>query len=246
MLPAPVGRSGNSLRFARAKRQRGVVVLLTALGAVTLAACGGGERQDADEPEATFPVQITESEFPNRQRLAETSNLVLGVMNAGDETIPDLAITISTDPDANDAFSVVSRQAGLADPSRSVWILENGFPRYVDETTPAGADAAQTKTFAFGPLEPGETKNIVWSLTPVQAGTYTVDYRIAAGLEGKAKAVTNGDSVPEGEFVVRISDVPPQTRVDDAGNVVPIDPNDITGQAGSRKQRNEVQGNSGQ
>ena len=93
MLPAPLGRSGYSPRFARAGSQRVVVMLLTALAAMALAACGGGERQDADEPEGDYPVQITKSEFPNRQRLAQTSKLELGVKNAGDKTIPDLAIT---------------------------------------------------------------------------------------------------------------------------------------------------------
>ena len=58
----------------------------------------------------------------------------------------------------------------------------------------------------------------------MQAGTYTVNYRIAAGLQGKAKAVTDDGSDPEGEFVVRISSAPPQTRVNDAGQVVPIKP----------------------
>jgi hypothetical protein len=215
-------------------------MLLTALSGLALAACGGGARQDANEPAGKFPVEITKSEFPNRQRLAETSALELGVKNTGDKTIPDLSITISTDPNANESFSIRSQQTGLADPSRSVWILENGFPKYAGQTVPAGADAAQTKTFAFGPLEPGATKNIVWSLTPVIAGTYTIDYRIAAGLEGKAVAVTNDGGVPEGEFVVRISDTPPQTRVDDNGKVVPIKPTDIIGQAGTPQQRGEV------
>ena len=64
-------------------------------------------------------------------------------------------------------------------------------------------------------------------MTPVQGGTYTVHYRVAAGLEGKAKAVTANGSVPEGEFVVRISTAPPQTRVNDSGQVVPIKPSDI-------------------
>jgi hypothetical protein len=220
-------------------------MLVTAVSALALAACGGGTRQDANEPEGKFPVQITKSEFPNRQRLAETSSLELGVKNTGDQTIPDLAITISTDPNANESFSIRSPQPGLADPSRSVWILENGYPKYVGQTVSAGADAAQTKTFAFGALEPGATKNIVWSLTPVIAGTYTIDYRIEAGLEGKAVAVTNDGSVPEGEFVVRISDTPPQTRVDDNGKVVPITPSDIIGQAGSAEQRGEVGAGSG-
>ena len=78
-----------------------------------------------------------------------------------------------------------------------------------------GAEAAQTNTFSFGPLDPNETAEIVWRVTPVQPGTYTVHYRIAAGLQGKAVAVTDEGSVPEGEFVVMISAAPPQTRVDD-------------------------------
>ena len=57
-------------------------------------------------------------------------------------------------------------------------------------------------------------------MTPVVAGTYTVHYELAAGLNGKAKAVTNDGGPVEGEFVVTISDKPPQARVDDAGNVV--------------------------
>ena len=108
-------------------------MLLTALSGLALAACGGTRqiahsircfhgrtRQDANEPQGKFPVQITKSEFPNRQRLAETSSLELGVKNTGDKTIPDLSITISTDPNANESFSVRSQQAGLADHSDDV------------------------------------------------------------------------------------------------------------------------------
>ena len=77
-------------------------------------------------------------------------------------------------------------------------------------------------------------------MTPVQAGTYTVHYRVAAGLQGKAVAVTEDGSVPEGEFVVQITDAPPQTRVNDAGKVVPIKQGDIIGQAGSEEQKQEL------
>jgi hypothetical protein len=83
---------------------------------------------------------------------------------------------------------------------------------------------------------------MVWNVTPVQPGTYTVHYRVAAGLQGKAKAVTSDGSVPEGEFVVRISNAPPQTRVNDSGQVVPIKPSDIIGQAGNQKQKSELKG----
>lgn len=215
------------------------------LGAATLCtlgivACGSGERQDVNEPEGDFPVEVVSAEFPNRQRLAETSDLVLEVRNTGEEAIPNLAITVFTDPNADGSFSAVSQQDDLAIPSRPVWILEEGYPKLVGETETAGAESSLTNTFTFGELPAGQSKAIVWQVTPVQSGNFTVSYRVAAGLYGKAVAVTDDGSVPEGEFAVEITNVPPQTRVDDSGKVVPIGKNDLIGKAGSDKQRSEV------
>jgi hypothetical protein len=81
---------------------------------------------------------------------------------------------------------------------------------------------------------------MVWKVTPVQIGTYTVHYRVAAGLQGNAVAVTDDGSDPEGEFIVQIAEAPEQTRVNDAGEVVPIKPGDIIGQAGSAEQKSEL------
>ncbi|MDP9482566.1 MAG: hypothetical protein M3P84_05000 [Chloroflexota bacterium] len=292
------------------------VGLIVAVCSVGLAACGGGERQDEREVEGEFPVEITGAEFPAKQKLANQTELLLSVENTGEETIPNLAVTVftvanpdesvdevdasaadpsadegsagddeelaeeveqqlqeeldeaaedeedsaeelATDPEATVSasgeptmaggpFSVISQQQGLAIPSRPVWILEQGFPRLVgSEPGPpppgelsgtGGTKAVQTNTFAFGPVEPDETLDLVWQVTPVQAGTYTVSYRIAAGLQGNAVAVTDDGSVPEGEFIVQISDAPPQTRVNDAGEVVPVKPGDVIGQAGSSEQ----------
>ncbi len=270
MLPAPLEESASTAGPLKAGNRLAIGFVAALLG-VGIVSCGGGERQDEDEPEGEFPVQVTSADFPTNQRLAQNSNLTLAVRNTGEETIPDLAITIFTTSDESEeggdqgsttttetsagegaagqelpqfsgSFSVRSEQEGLAIPFRPVWILEEGYPRLAGETTSAGAEAAQTDTFSFGPLATGETREMVWNVTPVQAGTFTVHYRVAAGLQGKAKAVTVDGSVPEGEFVVRISDVPPQTRVDESGNVVPIDPSDIIGQAGSQEQKSELDG----
>ena len=79
----------------------------------------------------------------------------------------------------------------------------------------------QTDTFSFGEVAPGDSVDAVWRVTPVKAGTYTVHYEIAAGLNGKAKAVTaDGEGPVEGQFVVTISDKPPRASVDGSGNVV--------------------------
>lgn len=201
------------------------VLIATVAAAGTLAACGSSDPQSANEPEGDFPVEVTTSKFPTNQRLAETSDLVLGVENTGEETIPELAFTIFIDEGlADGSFKIRSEQPGLADPNRSVWILEDKYPRVVDEEPSKGVSGglrAQTNTFGFGPLEPGETRDIVWQVTPVQPGTYTLHYVVAAGLDGRAKAVTESGGEVKGEFVVTISDKPPKTRVNDAGKVVP-------------------------
>jgi hypothetical protein len=268
MLRAPLEESAPTARLQRV-RDRLWMGLIVALSAVALASCGGGSRQDESEASGDFPVQITSANFPSKQQLAQNTNLTLSVRNTGQETIPTLAITIFTTsnastnqsttgtttgqtstagsstqelPQASGAFSVQSSQPGLAIPSRPVWILEQGYPKLAGEQSSAGAEAAQTDTFDFGPLATGETRDMVWNVTPVVAGTFTVHYRVAAGLQGKAKAVTADGSVPEGEFVVRISSTPPQTRVDESGKVVPIKPGDIIGQAGSQEQKSELGG----
>ncbi len=317
MLPALLEESGTDTGFLQTRGRLGAA-LVVALCTVGLAACGGGERQDEDEPEGEFPVEITAAEFAPKQDLAETNDLTLSVENTGDETVPNLAITMFTIAEEDDAeeidpgdadassdeedvdpeelaeqveeqlqeeleqaaedeeatdedtatqttiedaeeaefsvaegpFSVLSAQPGLALPSRPVWILEQGFPRLAGtEPGPgppgelaqaSGAITALTNTFAFGSLDPGESIDIVWRLTPVQKGTYSVHYKLAAGLHGNAVAVDSDGSPPEGEFIAQISAAPPQTRVNDAGEVVPIKPSDIIGQAGSDAQKQEL------
>ena len=62
-------------------------------------------------------------------------------------------------------------------------------------------------------MRSGESKDIVWRVTPVRAGTYTVHYEVAAGLQGKAKAVTADGNPVKDEFGVTISPKTPQTCV---------------------------------
>lgn len=198
----------------------GTLVLATAFAPAAGCGGGGGERQDESEPAGRFPVSIVTSSFPTRQRLAQTSLLRIGVQNTGDRTVPALAITISLDRNAVRPFSVYDEQPGLADPDRPIWVLEADYPRLAGSNRPAGAETANDKTFDFGPLEPGETVEAVWQVTPVRAGFYTLDYQVDAGLTGKAKAVTADGGPPTGSFAVRISDEPPETRVNDQGEVV--------------------------
>lgn len=227
MLPAPVGRTF-TYRFGLVDRR--VVASAACIAALAVAGCGGGERQDANEPEGEFPVEISKAKFPQEQRLAETNDLVLSVKNTGEETIPDLAITIFISDSgevggADGSFSIRLDRPGLASPNRPVWILENKFPQVEGEPIPTGTSSgrtAQTNTFAFDSLEPGDERTITWRVTAVIKGTYTLNYQVAAGLQGKARAVTDDGSEASGNFTVTIDNVPPETRVNDAGKVVEV------------------------
>lgn len=222
-------------RNAQAGKRLPVPAIATVLAALALAsliaACGGDdERQDSAAPSGKYPVEVTRAQFPPRQRLAETSDLRLAVENVGERTVPDLAVTIWTDENrAGGPFDIRIDQPRAADRNRPVWILEHNYPKLLrpgvslaelDRAPTAGAETAQTTTFSFGAVEPGESRDIVWRVTPVMSGTYTVHYRLAAGLYGNAKAVTADGSPVEGEFVVTITDEPPRTRVNAQGDVV--------------------------
>jgi hypothetical protein len=238
------GGQGPDGMFLRALGERGksairsipgvparIATALALIGAgAALSACGGsGPRQDADEPADEFPVEVTTAKFPTNQSLAEENDLELAVENIGHEQIPDLAVTICLDScDADGSFSLRSEQPGLANPNRPVWILENDYPKLLepgvtskelDEEPTAGAEAAQTNTFSFGALAPGDDLEAVWRVTPVRGGTFTVNYQIAAGLTGKAKATTADGSPAEGSFVVTIQDKPPQVTVAPNGKI---------------------------
>ena len=205
------------------------MIALVTLGA-TLSACGGGTRQDANEPTGNFPVKVTRASFPNRQHISKRTDLVLGIRNTGSKPLPSLAVTIYTgETTANGSFNIRLDQPNLANPSRPVWILENLYPKLlgngvtlanVEKAPSAGAEAAQTDTYNFGKLKPGDTRVMDWRVTPAMTGTYTVHYLVAAGLQGNAKAVTAAGAPVKGEFVVTIGSKPPQTCVLPNGQVV--------------------------
>jgi len=187
--------------------------LCAALLVLGLVAGCGGERQDADEPEGEFTLEIVGASFPERQSIAQRSTLRLEVRNTDDRELPNLAVTVETEPEGDEAAGVAFAQAEedprLADPSRPVWVLDR---------PPEGGQSAYTNTWALGPLFPGQTKEVEFRLTAVRAGSYTVGYRVSPGLDGRA-VPANGQRT-EGSFRVTISDEPVPARVNDAGEVV--------------------------
>jgi hypothetical protein len=179
--------------------------VVASLAAVALAGCGGGERQDANEPSGTFRVAVVRASFPTKQHLAQPERFVIAVRNTGRETVPNVAVTVNS-------FAERSEQAGLADPERAVWIVDS---------SPSGGQTAYTSTWALGRLAPGQTRRFVWRVTAVKAGTHTVKWQVAAGLNGKAKATLSGNRAPAGSVTVDVSEKPAQAHVDpEKGKVV--------------------------
>jgi hypothetical protein len=180
-------------------------LLATIVVAVPVAGCGGGQRQDVNEPSGTFSLNVVKAAFPSAQSLAKQEALTIAVKNSDTRTIPDVAVTV-------DSFSMRSQQPGLADPSRAVWIVDQ---------PPVGGTTAYTNTWALGRLAPGQTRTFTWKVTAIQPGTHTVKYRVAAGLNGKARAKVNGRDDFQGSFTVAISGKPAQATVDPAtGKVI--------------------------
>jgi hypothetical protein len=194
--------------FARAMPRR--VLLLVAL--LALAGCGG-QRQDADEPSGEFGLEVVSARFPSSQTLSQSAQMVMRVRNTGDREIPNLAITVTTDAatrgDSVSAFGQNLEDTTLADRNRPVWIVDRD---------PSGGQTAYTDTWAFGPIPARASKLVRWRVTAVRAGHYTVRYRVAPGLNGKARPAAG--SKISGSFDVTIDDTPPPARVDEHGNVV--------------------------
>jgi hypothetical protein len=196
-----------------------------------VAACGGGgSSHSAGDPSGKFPV-VAQASFPTSQRLSQHTDLVIDIRNAGSKPIPNIAVTILNPSygTAADAFGQLLPQSQpgqpvLAGRSRPVWVVDRppGACAYSCQNSgPGGAVTAYNNTWAMGRLLPGHTARFEWGVTAVQAGTYTVKYEVAAGLDGKARAVTaNGGGPVEGSFRVNITTTPRQAYVNNNGQIV--------------------------
>jgi hypothetical protein len=196
-------------------------------GALLLSACGGGARQDASEPTGKFPVQVASVKFPASQHLAQRTDLVITVRNSGRKTIPDIAVTLldAHQRTAAQAFgqSVGGTSQVLASNSRPIWIVDRppGPCEFsCRQGGPGGAVTAYSNTWALGPLKPGQSATFDWGVTAVKSGAFAIRYEVAAGLNGKAKAVDANGAQPAGVFNIKVHNAPQQAFVNDQGKVV--------------------------
>ena len=200
-----------------------IAFLACSAALAALSGCGGGERQDENEPEGDFRVEVVEASFPKSQKLAKRSELVIVVRNADSKEIPNIAVTMKgldyrkDDPD-------------LADQRRPQFVVNGKFKEFgsiedAQAQTPNGVEnPTYVDTWSLGPLAPGESKRFRWDVTAVKAGPYKLSYSVAAGLDGKARAVGDGGQPIDGTFAGTVSDEAPQTRIaDDGKTIVPIE-----------------------
>ena len=175
-----------------------------ALALLALAGCGG-EDQSADERAGTYEVDVVRTSFPRLQHLAQTRRFVVVVRNASGRVIPNLAVSLR-------GLTHAASQPDLADRSRPVFV--------VDEA-PTQGSTAYVDTWAIGRVPPGQTRRFVWRVTPTTPGSHELRWRVTAGLDGRAQAVTTAGAAPEGNVVVRVSRTPADSSVDpDTGRVV--------------------------
>ena len=240
-----MGRTGAHLRNGLA------LACATSLFAV---GCGGGTRQDEDEPEGDFPVEVVSAEFPDEQKLAKDSKMEIVVRNAGDEEIPVISITVECpgqegEEDQDDrsggsggspsgsgsqggGFNYRTTFPGVADPSRPQFVVNTiptRTPRNYDRgrLDPLERSSAYVSTFPLGELAPNREATFVWDVTAVKAGPYRICWRVNAGLDGKAKATPFQGTPIQGEFTGTVSDEAPDARIaDDGRTIIESDPDD--------------------
>jgi hypothetical protein len=192
-----------------------------------LAACGGGARQDANEPAGHYQVKVLSATFPRVQSLAQHSQLVLELRNSGSNTIPDIAVTIVNPKYGTQAqaFATTISGSSLASSSRPVWVIDRppGPCLYsCRQGGPGSAVTAYSNTWALGKLAPGQTVKFAWGVTAVKSGHYQVRYEVAAGLNGKAQAIDSSGKQPTGTFTVTVNHHPRQSYVNNAGQIVTL------------------------
>jgi hypothetical protein len=197
-----------------------VIFLIAGSLVLGVTACGGGSKLDANEPSGDYTVRVLKHQFPAQQKLAKTSDVEIQVENAGNKTIPNIAVTFGRNTKAGRVETLDKRLADpqLADPNRPVFVV-NGRPRNIgglpesQDRVPSGAATAYVDTYALGKLEPGKIATFRWNVTAVRAGPFKVAWTVSAGLNGKAKAVLPDGAVPTGVFTGNISNVAPKATV---------------------------------
>lgn len=217
---------------------------------MVVAGCGGGTRQDEDEPSGSFPVEVVRAEFPQDQKLAKDSKMEIVVRNDGSKEIPVISVTVECpgqkrgneeDEDAERSggsggspsgsgsqgggFNYRTTFPDVADPARPQFVVNTiptATPRNYDRgrLDPLERSSSYVSTYPLGKLAPNREAKFVWDVTAVKPGPYKICWKVNAGLDGKAKAVPAQGSAINGQFTGTVSDEAPDARIGEDGRTV--------------------------
>jgi hypothetical protein len=212
--------------MAAHRRNVALTLSLVALPALAAAGCGGGKAQDAKEPNGSFPIRLISATFPDKQKLAKTSDFQIVVANSGQKTVPNINVTVKCGSALGGSFSTATNNVDVADSRRPQFVVNTiptATPRHAPPIDPAPLErsSAFVDTYPLGPLAPGRQATFRWNVTAVKAGPYKLCWRVNAGLYGKAKAVASSDSAPlSGTFSGTVSNVAPKASIAPDGHTV--------------------------
>ena len=199
-----------------------MLMLGASIGSALLASGCGAARQDAHETAGPYTMKLVRASFPAKQTIARPTKLRLEVRNTGSSTAPNVVVTLNS-------LNRTENYPELAADKRPIWAIERGPgriphpPVQSQEVSQLGAgQTAYVSTWALGSLAAGRTRTFLWTLAHVKSGLHTVEYTIAAGLAGKAKAQLASRGAVHGHFTVDIAAAPAVNQVDpNTGKVVP-------------------------
>jgi hypothetical protein len=211
--------------MAAQRRNAALAISLVGIPALGAMGCGGGAQQDAKEPKRDFPVKVVSASFPDHQKLAKDSTMQIVVQNAGQQTIPDISVTVKCGSALGGSFSTTASDTNAADPVRPQFVVDKvptAAPRQNPPLDPAPLErtSAFVDTYPLGPLAAGRTATFRWDVSAVKAGPYRLCWRVNAGLYGKARAVASGGAPIAGEFTGTISNKAPKATVGPDGQTV--------------------------
>lgn len=134
------------------------------------------------------------------------------VRNTDQKEIPNVSVTMK-------GLDYRKDDPELADQRRPQFVVNGKFKEFgniedAQAQTPNGIEnPSYVDTWSLGPLKPGESKRFRWDVTAVKAGPYELTYSVAAGLDGKARAIDTSGETPQGVFTGTVSDEAPQTKI---------------------------------
>ena len=95
-------------------------------------------KQDENEPEGEFKVDVVSASFPGRQHLADEANLRIEIQNKDSREIPNLAVTVDGFGQRRDDADARRSRAPDVDRERAAAQLQLGAHEHVDGRAGAG------------------------------------------------------------------------------------------------------------